>query len=977
MEITWRFWIGLGVFAVFAALNGGGAARAQNLDDDFKPRNFVQVDANGVDVAERKLSVGHTISIGSPANGGMTYSVTHTSDSSWNFYRSSMPVARLQVIEDPEINFTYYVWTLFYEGQTEYFDWVDLVQPDVVGDLGSRLTFCRGPYSFCLVRATRSDGTVLTVENTDIQFPQPGGVYYLRVLSAVKPNGERLDFHYLPGWPYVHTVTNNHGYQLRFEQTAGRVNSIVLFNMAVDPCAPTAATCPAFSRAWPRLSIEYETQVLRPRAITETGGARTVYTYFRDGRYIETIDGPGTRDMGITYEDCGRDELGGCQAGADKVGGVRVKTVTRGGRTWTYNFDPSIAGHSQHGVRVTMNNVTGSVGYTSNVKLVIVGGDPYPFASRVVTVRDALGRTTNMEYDGALNPRLRKITYPEGNGAEYLYDQRINVQSIRRFAKPGSGLADSTVTITRGEAGSTTQCAQAAFCNKPVLVRDARGYVTRRTWNVTTDLLESEERGLQGPDANLTCYFGTNLCPKTLFGYSALNAYFYNDSGLMSAGTPMQKLTSINQCELTSTCSPNDQIIITMGYGPTGAANNLLMRAKSVGKGGTIHSTSFGYDAVGNRNQIDGPRTDVSDITTFFWDLDRRLTDEIRADLTGIHSTYTPEGYPGNISRGVYASQSNPQFTASETTENVYDTAGNLVFIKSPAGRTQHFYNSANRLECTAIRMNPGVADASLPDACTLSTAGEYGPDRITHNIYDPAGQLTTIQRAYRTSLEQNYATYLYTSNGKQDWVQDANGNRTDFSYDGFDRLNQVNFPQPALGAQTPNASDYEHYDYDANDNRTGLRLRSGETITYTYDALNRETLRNLPDGDAFDVYSTYDLLGRRLSARFQSTSGAGVIYTYDAWSQALTESAHGRTMEYRYDEAGNRTRITWPDTNYVQYTYDSVNRMDQVRRMARLPVWGCLRTMAMTRSAGAGRSRAAMAQRRLITMMEPGGQTV
>src|SRR5690606_9880955 len=141
---------------------------------------------------------------------------------------------------------------------------------------------------------------------------------------------------------------------------------------------------------------------------------------------------------------------------------------------------------------------------------------------------------------------------------------------------------------------------------------------------------------------------------------------------------------------------------------------------------------------------------------------------------------------------------------------------------------------------------------------------------------------------------------------------------------------------------------DYERYYYDDNGNRTRVRLRSGESIWFHYDALNRECFKDLPPNvsnhtqcgsavsgaGAQDVFSGYDLLGRRLSARFASVSGSGVTYAYDALSRVTTETEtwNNRTLAYQYDLAGNRTRLTYPDSNYIQYTYDMLNRMSEVR---------------------------------------------
>lgn len=41
---------------------------------------------------------------------------------------------------------------------------------------------------------------------------------------------------------------------------------------------------------------------------------------------------------------------------------------------------------------------------------------------------------------------------------------------------------------------------------------------------------------------------------------------------------------------------------------------------------------------------------------------------------------------------------------------------------------------------------------------------------------------------------------------------------------------------------------------------------------------------------------------------------------------------AGGCTVSYLYDQAGNRTRLTWPDGFYVTYSYDALGRMDLVK---------------------------------------------
>jgi len=45
-----------------------------------------------------------------------------------------------------------------------------------------------------------------------------------------------------------------------------------------------------------------------------------------------------------------------------------------------------------------------------------------------------------------------------------------------------------------------------------------------------------------------------------------------------------------------------------------------------------------------------------------------------------------------------------------------------------------------------------------------------------------------------------------------------------------------------------------------------------------------------------------------------------------------LYETSYGRRLAFEYDAASNRTRITHPDSTYFQYTYDALNRVDQVQ---------------------------------------------
>src|SRR5690606_28328375 len=72
------------------------------------------------------------------------------------------------------------------------------------------------------------------------------------------------------------------------------------------------------------------------------------------------------------------------------------------------------------------------------------------------------------------------------------------------------------------------------------------------------------------------------------------------------------------------------------------------------------------------------------------------------------------------------------------------------------------------------------------------------------------------------------------------------------------------------------------------------------------------------------DIYFGYDLFGNMTYARFDSTGGEGITNAYNALGQltgsTLTMDGVARPLSYQYDVAGNLTRITHPDSNYVDY---------------------------------------------------------
>jgi RHS repeat-associated protein len=239
---------------------------------------------------------------------------------------------------------------------------------------------------------------------------------------------------------------------------------------------------------------------------------------------------------------------------------------------------------------------------------------------------------------------------------------------------------------------------------------------------------------------------------------------------------------------------------------------------------------------------------------------------------------------------------------------------------------TQYSYDVANQKTCSAVRMNPSVYGSLPTDACTLGTESTAnGPDRIVKNTYNAAGELTQVDQAYGTDVQRAYARYWYNSNGTKLYEIDARTYTTQYAYDGFDRLKRIYYPCPTTQS-CANGTDYEEYSYDNNDNMTSWRRRDGNVINYGYDNRNRQTTKG---GSALaDIAMTYDHAGR-LKTKVFASSGQGVSYAYDSLGRVSSSTdMNGRTVSYLSSSANARTRMQFPDGNYIDYDRDAASRL-------------------------------------------------
>lgn len=535
--------------------------------------------------------------------------------------------------------------------------------------------------------------------------------------------------------------------------------------------------------------------------------------------------------------------------------------------------------------------------------------------TKITQVLSPANQVTSFAYDA--NGRLNTVTYPEGNKTVYAYDGRGNITSTTLKAKTTVGGTDIVTS-----AGYDTTCSNIVTCNSPNWTRDENLNQTDYAYDTTTGQVTS---------VTLPAATSGGVRPQTRYGYTA------------TAGVSMP--TSMSACRTGSSCAgTSDEVKTTVGYN-----SNLLPTSVSKGAGdASLTATqTMTYDSSGNVLSVDGPLAGSSDTITYRYDAANNRVGIISADPDGAgaqprraqKTTYNSDDQPTAVEFGTVAGVSDGDwaaFSSREQLANTYDANAKLTKQVLSGGGTpyqvaQYSYDTLGRLDCTALRMNSATW-GSLPAACTAATTGSDGPDRIKRTSYDALGRQSKVQTAYGTADQADDVTTTYSANGKVASVTDAEGGKTSYDYDGFDRLTRTSYPVTTQGAATSSGSDYEQLGYDAASNVTSRRLRDGQTINYGYDNLNRVTSKTTP-GSAYldwDVAYGYDLLGQMTSA--VGDGAVGNNFAYDALGRLVTEGNYGATTYHAYDLAGRQTRLTWSDGFYVDYDYGVTGQVLAIR---------------------------------------------
>ena len=794
------------------------------------------------------------------------------------------------------------------------------------------LTEASGIYTFI-----DEGGTEYTFDSTIVNDAS----YYEAVVAVgtmiERPDGLEVLLHYRSatfldsaGNPLnvmrLQSVNSSTGYQLKYayeENTPSEatfdewfaLSKVSAINNRDEYCDPTADSC-SLTGNWPSLTYSR----------TGIGNNQT----------MESVTDQASRTLQFRIDDVNGRLLGVRNSGHAEHATASYDT---NGRVYVHvNF---LTGHRRdyHWSNDPQGNlvVTSEDNLDTNRARTVVTN---PSTLRVLTETDAYGRTTAFDYD--VDGRLTSVTSPGGTRVEYEYDalgRRV------RTTRVGTGTQPDTIVIS--ELTYPVDCSNPVTCYKPLSSKNALGLVTNYLWWQDHGGLRQIQLPPAAPGAPR---------PTTVINYATHQARYKDASGTLIDGAPLTLTDAIFQCISAETCfGTADELRTLYGYSTAGANNlQLTQITRQTGDASIVQATRFTYDSVGNRTSVDGPLPGTDDTITYVYDNAYQLVGTILPDPDGAGSqphlaqrtTYDSRGIATKVESGTVTgtdSSAWAAFTPYQEYNTAIDAAGRPTSVthKIPGGaeisRTDYGYDYAGRLECTAVRMDPATWGA-VTDACVQSSSANT--DRISRSYYDYTDRVFEAWSGVGTPLAQATVKVQYNAaDATVDWVEDAKGNRTGYSYDDHYRTTAINYPDKTT-PNTISTSDSESITYDDANRITSFTNRAGDTFNFSYDDLGRLTLKDVPDDGSGashtrDIAYAYDLFGNLTKASFVGPAGDHVSFNYNPLGQNLyqytfLDNEH-RGVSRLYDQANRLTLLGHPDGEQFRYSYDVLGRLDKV----------------------------------------------
>lgn len=599
------------------------------------------------------------------------------------------------------------------------------------------------------------------------------------------------------------------------------------------------------------------------------------------------------------------------------------------------------------------SGVTKNMGYDSNGNLLSVVDS---FGSTLTFGRDQSGRVSSVtqgglttRYSYASGDLLSKVTFPDSTTNTYVYEDSAYPESLTGVIDENNQRLSTWVYDAEGRGKSTFESGGANRvdldynADDSVTVTDALGAVRLFSYSRVGDRkFVSSISGSQCPtcsEGKATTYNGAGWVSSRTDYNDNVTIYSYdNGRGLETSRT--EAYGTANARTITTQWHSQYRLPIqidepgrrtTFTHYPNGDVQSVTVLDTATS---TSRTSSYTYNSFGKVLTIDGPRTDVNDLTLFSYyncttGFECGQVSTITNALGQIvkFDSYNAFGQPLSVTDEnqvqtslTYDSRQRltSSTTAGEQISFEYWPTGLLKKITLPdLSFVLYGYDAAHRL--TSIQDSEGNKIVY-----TLDLMG----NRTKTELFDPSNALTQTQRNVFNQLSQLYqsigaanssavtTTFGYDANGNPITVS-APVNRT--SSTAYDALNRVASNTSPVGSTL--------IGYDALDQIISVTDPRNLLTSYTVNALGDLTQQVSPDtGTTINTYDSGGNLKTSKDARNKTST-----YSYDALNRVTQLALGDRTITYAYDAGANgvgRLSAATDANHSVTYSYDPLGRV-------------------------------------------------
>lgn len=650
--------------------------------------------------------------------------------------------------------------------------------------------------------------------------------------------------------------------------------------------------------------------VAQPAVQTETSGGAPVserptvatgYNTFGDVTHVKQADGSVTT---TTYDKLGR-KTGVTYPQYTPPGSSTAITPTE---SWTYDALGNVTQHT--------DRRGASYDYVFNSQARVVAAyDP------LLAGRSARG-TTRTTYDELGRP----TTVVDQNGAsrswahDALGRTASETVSVRH---PDGSVADNTTAYAYNDLGGRVQSV------------DPSGATTRASYNAAGEQVTSTD-----PSGAATTYTydvaGRPVSTTDPLGRKTVSSFDLAGRRITQARySPAGSLLTTESSTYDTAGNPTSQTsgrgyVTTMTYDAT----NRLISVVTPGDHGEGITTTAGYDAAGNlTRQSDG--RGYSTIRTYAAGglLESVIEPSTAAHPSASERTWTTtydaaaqpvrEDQPGGVTilrtfdalgRLLSESGSGTGVTAAARSFG-YDLVGRRTSVNAPGGQNDFTFDDRGLLTGTS---GPSGAATFNYDEAEHLTEREDATGLTTFD-YNSRGLVATAV----DSLTHATRTYAYDAASQLSAVSvagaDGTGSHRDFVYDSLGRVTSDKL-STAGGTVTASAT----YGYDSAGNLTSkaLSLPSNPAAgqqTFTYDQQDR--LKSWTSASGVTMNYSWDNAGNR-------TQAGTATFTYDARNRQLTGPDGTRS----WSANGNLLAINNAGTAVKTYSYDALSRITVIQ---------------------------------------------